>query len=238
VTCAAGRGSPLSAELERRLRAALGSAAPSLEATGRARGAALDAIPRVVAAPRRRRLRPIVAVALGAALVAGVAVAARTVVVTSAPPSAEPASPILEPRNGRAVAALDGTRAWVAAPDGTRFSRPATAVTISPAGLFAAFGGRRELVVTEMDGDVRWRRAVPGTVVAISWAPYPTYIAYLVRRGSRHDIRLIWANGRNDRLFATGVAAIPPRWSADTESLTYTTAEGRGVTRLRGGVLP
>lgn len=228
----------MSADLERRLRDALESTGPTREATGRARVAVLDTITRAAPAPRRVRVRAIVGVALAGALVAGVAVAARTVVQPTPRAPDGPSPPVLEPRNGRAVAALVGSRAWVAAPGSRRFSRPATAVTISPAGLFAAFGGRRELVVTELDGDVRWRHPVPGTVVAIAWAPYPTYIAYVVRHRGRHELRLIWANGRRDRLFASGVAPAAPRWSADTESLTYVTDGGRSVTRARVAAQP
>jgi hypothetical protein len=122
---------------------------------------------------------------------------------------------------------LSGGRAWVLTASGQRVSRPASAVELSPAGLFVAFGQAGALIATELDGAERWRVAVHGEVVRIAWAPYPTYIAYVVHAGRRYDLRVIWANGRHDRLAAANVAPVRPRWRADTGALDYVRADGR-----------
>lgn len=215
----------MSSELEARLAQALRGLAPTAGETARARAAALDALTPV---PKRARARVVGGGFLIAATVtagAGMAATGQLVPTVERPSITQPA--LVVPAGAPAVAALVGDRAWVATASGDRTSRPATAVELSPAGLFVAFGSPGALSATELDGDQRWRVRVPGEVVSIAWAPYPTYIAYVVRRGARHDVRVIWANGRHDRLIARDVSSRQPRWRADTGALDYVGADGR-----------
>ncbi len=217
------------ADVGRRLRDALAGPQPTSDATERARDAVLGTVP----VPRRAARwswRPLLAVIGAVMLAAGVAVASNATRSSRTKPP--PAAPVVATADPRPQAQLRAGRAVVTSPLG-RISRPATAVVASPAGLFAAFGESGALVVTELDGDVRWRHPVNGTVVAIAWAPYPTYIAYIVNRGRGHDLRLMWANGTHDRLFASDVSATAPTWNRETTALTFTTREGRRVTRAR-----
>jgi hypothetical protein len=154
---------------------------------------------------------------------AGMAATGNLIPATRAP-APEPPQLVVPAGRSAAVGLADG-RAWVVAAAGSRQSRAATVVELSPAGLFVAFGMRGSLVASELGGATRWRAAVPGEVVQIAWAPYPTYIAYIVRRGERHDLRVIWANGRNDRLVARDVAP-GARWRADTGAVFYQARDG------------
>ncbi len=219
----------MSAEIDRRLRDTLAGPQPTSDATERARAAVLGMVP----VPRRAARwswRPLLAVVGAVMLAAGVAVASNA--TRSSRAKTPPVAPIMATADPRPQAQLRSGRAVVTSSQG-RISRPATAVVTSPAGLFAAFGESGSLVVTELDGDVRWRYRVDGTVVAIAWAPYPTYIAYVVRRGRGHDLRLMWANGTHDRLFASDVSSAVPKWNRETTALTFTTGDGRRVTRAR-----
>lgn len=218
----------MSSDFERRLARALRDGAPAGDVTDRARAVVVAAAPS--GRPWRRGRTMVGGLLAAVTVTAGAAMAATgNLIPESGVPAPEP--PRLAVAEGRsaAVGMADG-RAWVATAAGVRHSRSATAVELSPAGLFVAFGTRGSLVAAELDGDTRWKAVVRGDVVQIAWAPYPTYIAYVVRRGRHHDLRVIWANGRNDRLVARNVAPTRPRWRADTGAVFYTARDGRAWT--------
>ena len=216
----------MSSELEARLARALAGLTPAADVTERARARALAG---VACAPRRRRSPTAGVGALAAVVAAGAGMAATGRLVPGADTQARRAPASATPAAVPAVSLTDG-RAWVTQASGARISRAASAVVLSPAALFVAFGERGGLVAAELDGDVRWRVVVRGEVVQIAWAPYPTYIAYVVRVGARHDLRVIWANGRHDRLVARMVSSLMPRWRADTGAIDYLGADGRAWT--------
>ena len=213
----------MSSDLEALLVRAFARVAPTFDETERVRARVLGAAP---PGPRRRRVHVVGGGVLATVIAAGVGMAAtgRLVPGTYAPTSS--AAKVVTSAGAPAVVLIDG-RAWVSRASGARISRPASAVELSPAALFVAFGERDALVAAELDGEVRWRVAVRGEVVQIAWAPYPTYIAYVVRTAGRHDLRVIWANGRHDRMVARDVAAARPRWRLDTGALDYADADGR-----------
>ena len=221
----------MSSELEARLVRALASLTPTSHERARARAGILAAVTHV---RRRGRVRVVGGGLLAAATItAGAGVAATGHLVPGAHRSPVAPADLVVPDGAPAVTALADGRAWVVTASGVRTSRPASAVELSPAGLFVAFGERGGLLAAELDGDVRWRAAVDGEVVRIAWAPYPTYIAYVVHHGERYDLRVIWANGRHDRLIAPDIAPTGPRWRSDTGALDYVRADGRAWTWVR-----
>ncbi len=218
----------MSSDCEARLIRALAGLTPPPTAAARVRATVLAS---VMPSRRRGRARAVGGGLLAAATItAGAGMAATGNLVPGMRQSAVAPPDLVVPVGAPAVTALAGGRAWVATIAGETISRPASAVELSPAGLFVAFGERGALVAAELDGVVRWRTPVDGEVVQIAWAPYPTYIAYVVRRGGRHDLRVIWANGRHDRRVARDVAPTRPHWRSDTGALDYVGADGRAWT--------
>lgn len=225
---------------ERTRRALAGLPGPSAEATERARRAALDALPEAVPRPRRRR-RALLAVGLAAALAiatAGIALATTgrlEVRVGSDTPServaaAPPVGRIVLPEGVGGIAAIAGGRLWMASRTGFRVEGLAvTAAELSPNARYAAAGIGDSLVVLAPDGRRPWSLPVGGRVMAAAWRPnpLPTEIAYVVRRGGRHELRLVEGDGDGDRLLDPSVAPVRPSWSSDSRSLAYVTTSGR-----------
>jgi Tol biopolymer transport system component len=79
----------------------------------------------------------------------------------------------------------------------------------SPFGRFVVASRPNELAALEPDGDVRWKLSRP-RVRLPRWggSRTDTRIAYL----SGDELRIVGGDGRNDRLLASGVAAVPPAW--------------------------
>ena len=230
---------------EDRTRQALaGLPGPSAEATDRARRAALDALPDAaprVHRPRRWALAAGLAAALAAATT-GIALAAtgrlevrfgtdtpseRVAATSSAPP---PVGRIVLPDGVDGIAAVAGGKLWMATRTGFRVEGLAvTAAELSPNARYAAAGIGNALVVLAPDGRRPWSLPAGGRVVAAAWRPnpLPTEIAYVVRRGGRHQLRVVEADGDGDRLLDPSVAPVRPSWRSDTPSLAYVTASGR-----------
>jgi hypothetical protein len=95
----------------------------------------------------------------------------------------------------------------------------------SPHGRFVAATNGHELVALAPDGTVRWTIGAPGRIAQPRWSlccdePFPYYrIAYL----SGDDLRVVDADGSDDRLVASRVAPLAPAWrpGADGHVLTY-----------------
>jgi hypothetical protein len=54
-------------------------------------------------------------------------------------------------------------------------------------------------------------------------------IAYIVRRGHRLTLHVIWGNGKHDKRIDGAVRAVPPSWRADSLAFAYVGAGGRAV---------
>jgi hypothetical protein len=237
----------MSRELERALERALEALpGPSREAEGRARRAALDALPPPPRRPRFwRAALPLVAVASalaagGAALAAGGGhlplVASERPHPTRPPVHGKqpPAPPHISlPPGARGFSTFAGGRLWLAtrhglALNGLRFS----AAAVSPRALYVSVGIGHQLVTMAADGSrVAWAHPAGGRPVAASWAPYPTRIAYVVRAQRRFALHLIWGNGLADRLLDGAVAPVTPAWRPDSQALAYAGAGGGLVVR-------
>jgi hypothetical protein len=232
----------MSGSEERTRRALAGLPGPSAEATERARRAALDALPEAAPRPRMpRRKRAVLAVGLATALAvatAGIALATTgrlEVRIGDDTPSERvaatpPVGRIALPEGVNGIAAIASGRLWMASHTGFRVEGLAvTAAELSPNARYAAAGIGDSLVVLAPDGRRPWSLPVGGRVVAAAWRPnpLPTEIAYVVRRGGHHELRVVEADGDGDRLLDPSVAPVRPSWRFDTPSLAYVTASGR-----------
>lgn len=220
-----------------RIREALERLRPPPERTEQARGAALDAL----AEAPSRRLRPTwlaaAAAAAAAVLLAGVALASTDrlqvrvgkEVGERAPVAESSSDPRVElPAGVRGLALVHGGRLWLATTAGLGVQGLAVSTAeLSPQALYLGVGLGRSLVAMAPDGRRAWSHETAGPVVAIAWAPNPIVIAYVVRHGARHELRVIEGDGDNDRLVDPSVAPVQPSWRADTGALAYADADGR-----------
>lgn len=226
-------------DAEARLRAALRRLPePDGATTERARRAALAAIPSRDGT-RRRFMAGALATVAAAALVAGVALGAtgRLDVRIGPPPGPVTERPaparlgeLTLPAGVRGMAVVSSGRLWLATRGGLRASGLAvSAAELSPNARYAVVGIGDALVALAPDavaGRTAWSQPVGGRVVAASWAPNPILIAYIVRVGDRHELRVIEGDGDDDRLVDPDVAPVRPSWRADTGALAYAGAGG------------
>lgn len=181
--------------------------------------------------PRRRRLlRPVLALAVVAAVVAaalsppGRAVGGWIHDRVAGEPNAEPALVRLPAPGMLLVTSERG--AWIVRADGSkRLLGAYGGASFSPRGLFVVATAGHRVVATELDGDPRWSLARPGRVANARWAPTPGFrIAY--REGE--TLRVVDGDGTGDRLLARDVAPIAPAWlpRAGRTVLAYARADG------------
>ena len=103
---------------------------------------------------------------------------------------------------------------------------------LSPNALNIAVGRGHDLVAVHTNGSgERVLRRTEGQVVAISWAPNPIEIAYVVKVGSHYRLHLIEGDGDNDRLIDPSVSPVRPTWRWDNGELAYVSSNGHVVVR-------
>ena len=236
-------------ELEQQLERAL--SAPRATPPEAARQAALDALPPPPAHRRRGRV-PLV-LALGMAILLASAVTlyaspeARQAVGIDTYTPKHPFKPgpkrLQVPDGASGVAVLAGGRMWATAHAVSINGAKATAVELSPNALNIAVGRGRDLVAVHTNGSgERVLRRTEGQVVAISWAPNPIEIAYVVKKGTHYRLHLIEGDGDNDRLIDPSVSPARPTWRWDNGELAYVSSNGHVVVRdlihARSTVLP
>jgi hypothetical protein len=181
-----------------------------------------------VPAPRRRDRRPLVAAAVGIAVLAaalsppGLAVwgSLRDAVGTEDHLVALPSS-------GRVlVNARDG--AWVVSADGSkRFLSNYRDAAWSPHGLYLAAGRRNQLVALEPSGKVHWKLARRGAVRNPQWS----YEGYRVAYFAGGALRVVNGDGTGDRLLTRDVRVGALAWHPGTHTLAYVNREGNIVIR-------
>ena len=203
--------------------------------------------------PRRRRGRVPLVLALGMAMLLASAVTlyaspdARQAVGLDTYTPKHPFKPgpkrLQVPDGASGIAVLAGGRMWATAHAVSINGAKATAVELSPNALNIAVGRGRDLVAVHTNGSgERVLRRTEGQVVAISWAPNPIEIAYVVKDGSHYRLHLIEGDGDNDRLIDPSVSPVRPTWSWDNGELAYVSSNGHVVVRdlihARSTVLP
>jgi hypothetical protein len=191
--------------------------------------------------PQRRSRKPIAAVALAVAVVAGLLSPPGRAVLDEIREAVgvEKAQPALFslPTSGRLLVTSDAG-AWVVDRDGSkRLLGNYREASWSPFGSFVVAARPNELVALEPDGDVRWSLARPD-VRSPRWGGTrtDTRIAYL----SGGALRVVVGNGKGDRLLDPQAAPTPPAWRpGPADALTYARRDGfvRVVDADRGTVL-
>ncbi|MCC6832913.1 MAG: hypothetical protein IT200_16385 [Thermoleophilia bacterium] len=182
--------------------------------------------------PRSMRGRRLALAGVAAAAVIGTGAALagtgaiHVTVGSRTQPDARPASPqtgLSLPPRAHGIAVLAGGRLHLRTTGGVGIDGlRATAAEISPNALYVALGQRRSLTVLSPSGRRAWTQATAGPVVAVSWAPYPVWIGYLViLPDGRVQLRVIEGDGDHDRPVATGVARSRPYWSQDGTRLYF-----------------
>jgi hypothetical protein len=224
-------------ELEERLERTLGGLEPGADVTGRARTAALGALP----PPRPRSRKPLVLVAAACAVAfvfGGVTLAATGGGLPLVGgeshhhrrPPAAPARPagVRLPRGAIAFAATGDGRAWLVTSSGARLrGRQLSALAVSPGAVNLLEGSERVLIaVSAADGHIAFTRHVPGEPIAAAWAPAGIRIAYVVRTSRGNRLYDMYGNGRHTFLVAPRTDGGTPTWRWDSLAFAYVRADG------------
>lgn len=225
----------MSTELERRLEGMLAAVPdPDARAGEEALARALSAVRPAGGARRGLRAGLVVfaTVAVLLAIAAGSLAAAGALHVSfGAKKEQQPAITQLSLPNGaHGIAAIVDGRLSVVTKSGFRLQGlPATAAALSPHALYVAAGIGDSVVAMKPDGRQVWSHPAGGRIVAISWAPDAIRIAYVVQRGRRLALHVIWGTGTHDTTIDRSVRAVRPSWRADSLALAYVGAGGSAV---------
>lgn len=178
----------------------------------------------------RRRLRPAVALAVAAAVVACVVSPPGRAVLGSLRRAVgvEPAAPALFrlPTAGKLLVRSD-EGAWIVHADGSKRLLPGWRdAAWSPFGRYVAVAGPDELAAVDLDGHVRWSLARPAVRLP-DWGGTrtDTRIAYL----TRSRLHVVAGDGRSDGDPGGRPAAarVAPAWQPRRFLLAYVTTRGR-----------
>ena len=175
-------------------------------------------------APPRRDWRPVLAVAVGVAILAAAFTSPGHAVLGSirdAVRGEESAKPALFslPAPGRLLV-NSAQGAWVVQQDGSkRLLAGYRDAAWSPHGLYLAAVRGHELRALEADGDIRW--SIGRRNVALPrWSSFGRQderIAYL----AGNSLRVVGGNGKGDRLVAGPVTPVAPAWRPRTHVVTF-----------------
>jgi hypothetical protein len=163
--------------------------------------------------PRRRSWRPVVAIALAVAVVAGLLSPPGRAVLDEIREvvGVEESAPALFslPAPGRLLVTAD-SGAWVVEEDGSKRRLGSyREASWSPFGRFVVASRRNELVALTPEGEVRWSLARPD-VRFPRWGgtKTDTRIAYV----SNGELRVVGGDGKDDRLLDSRPALRAPLW--------------------------
>jgi len=132
------------------------------------------------------------------------------------------------PAPGRVLVSGDDG-AWIVGADGAKRRLGSwPQASFSPGGRFVIVASGSTLAAVDPQGTVRWTLTRPAVSDARWWAPLGYWVAYL----SRSSLRVVWGNGRHDRLLAADVARVAPAWRPGfAYQVAYVTASGRVIVR-------
>ena len=193
--------------------------------------------------PRRRDWRPVVAIAVGAGLLAAAFSSPGQAVWDSLHKSDEDRLLAL-PTSGRVLVNTAGG-AWIVQRDGgKRFLSGYSDAAWSPHGLYVAAARGNQLVAMEPNGKVHWKLPRAQTIAAPRWSHEGFRIAYMSGRA----LRIVNGDGTGDRLLTRDVKPGVYAWEPGTHSLAYVTRAGaiavvnvdspRSPARIRTRIVP
>ncbi len=180
-------------------------------------------------APRARDRRPLIALAVGAAIVAAAFSPPGLAFWGSIRDAVSNKDHLLAlPARGRVLVNAQAG-AWVVNHDGSkRFLSGYADAAWSPHGLYLAAAHENELVALEPNGKVHWKLARPGLVGGAQWS----YEGYRIAYFSGHALRVVNGDGTGDRLItpnAVGSGLPALAWRPGTHELLYTNGRGELV---------
>lgn len=132
------------------------------------------------------------------------------------------------PAPGRVlVSGSDG--AWIVAADGSKRRLGSwSQASFSPNGRFVAVASGSTLAAVDLLGTPRWTLTRPAVSDPRWWSPLGYRVAYL----SGSSLRVVWGNGREDRLLAAHVERVAPAWRPGfADQVAYVAASGSIVVR-------
>jgi dipeptidyl aminopeptidase/acylaminoacyl peptidase len=176
-----------------------------------------------VPVPRRRDRRPLVAAAIGVAVLAAAFSPPGLAVFGSLRDAVRNEDHLVSlPTAGRIlVNAHDG--AWVVQRDGSkRFLAGYSDASWSPHGLYLAAARGNELVAMEPNGKIHWKLARAHRIEGPRWSYEGFRIAYY----SGRSLRIVNGDGTGDHLLARNVDPGPLAWEPGTHVLAYLNRAG------------
>ena len=186
---------------------------------------------------RRLRLRPLIAVAVVAALVAAALSPAGRDALDSIrdrvsgddePPVALTRLPAAGP-----LLVVSESGPWVVRADGSkRLLGSYDDASWSPRGMFVVVTEGQRITAVEPDGDPRWQLTRPEMVADARWSPFPGFrIAYRAGR----TLRIVDGDGTDDSLLARRVGVVAPAWRPRPEGQYVLAFAGERRDRPRRG---
>jgi hypothetical protein len=179
--------------------------------------------------PRRRNRRPLIALAVGAVIVAAAVSPPGLGVWGSIRDAVSNEDHLLALPTGGRVLVNAQAGAWVVNHDGSkRFLSDYVDASWSPHGLYLAAARGNELVALEPNGKEHWKLARHGPVGGAQWS----YEGYRIAYFTGHALRVVNGDGTGDRLItpnAVGSGLPALAWRPRTHELLYTSGRGQLV---------
>ena len=181
-------------------------------------------------APRRRDLRPLVAVAAAVVILAAALSSPGLAVWGSLRDAVSNEDHLVALPSGGRVLVNAGDGAWVVSADGSkRFLSDYRDAAWSPHGLYLAAARGNQLVALEPNGKVHWKLARRGPVHDPQWS----YEGYRIAYFAGGALRVVNGDGTGDRLLTRDARPGVLAWQPSTHSLAYLNRAGNiGITNV------
>jgi hypothetical protein len=183
------------------------------------RGAYAERLP----APRRPDRRPLIAVAVGVAVLAAALSPPGLAVWGSLRDAVSNEDHLVALPSGGRVLVNTRDGAWVVGADGSkRFLSDYRDAAWSPHGLYVAAARGNQLVALEPNGKVHWKLARGGAVHNPQWS----YEGYRIAYFAGGALRVVNGDGTGDRLLTRDARPAALAWQPGTHSLAYVNRAG------------